>query len=204
MELLADILLIMSHPVMVASIFVVGYFFHNRTMWIVAATLALCSLVINPCLKEYFQMPRPFGQTGFGFPSGHFHGSFVFYGWIALHWNHKWIRTGIAAILAGIGFGLVQKGYHFPRDLLGSAFFGSILIITTRFVMDFELFKTFPNKITSFYTLALGTPLLFIHLKLNAAPEKALLGLTLLVAFSSILSLTTGFMLLKNNKNPAN
>lgn len=201
MDLLADILLVMSHPAVVASLFIIGYFYHDRTMWIVAATLALCSLVINPCLKEYFQMPRPLGQTGFGFPSGHFHGSFVFYGWLALHWNNKWIRLGILMILAGIGFGLVQKGYHFPRDLLGSAFFGSILILSTKFAMHFKLFKTYPNKITSLYTLVLGTPLLFAHLRINTAPEKALLGLILLITFSSVLSLTTGILSLKDKTN---
>lgn len=191
---LASILLIPSIPVVVAAIFLAGYIFHNRNMWAVAATLTLCTLAINPILKNYFQLLRPMGHEGFAFPSGHFFGSLAFYGWIALMWPNKWARIAIAFILAGIGFGLVYLGYHYVRDLCGSLVAAIILIGITSQVLKIQQFKSKPYWLASIYTLSLGIPILLYDYLVAPVPKNSLSAIIMLAIFSIVWMITSVYL----------
>ncbi len=143
-DLLAKFFLILSQPETVAVVFLIGFWFHDRATWGIAIMLAAFSMVLNPALKEFFQMPRPSGAEGYGFPSGHFQGAMCFYGWLFVKLHNNWARLAIAILLAGVGYALVHMGFHFPRDIAGSIVVASIIIGLTYALLQREPFKTKP------------------------------------------------------------
>jgi membrane-associated phospholipid phosphatase len=177
--LLADAFLILSHPVTVAALFVAGFMYHDRTTWGIAIMLAGFSMMLNPALKEYFAMARPLGQEGYGFPSGHFQGSMCFYGWLFLMLPNKWIKLAIGFLLAGIGFGLVYKGYHYPRDIAGSFVTGSLIVLGTYALFKREPFASKP-PLVGWVFLGIGIfPLAYMHF-MSGMQKHSLLGLAVI------------------------
>jgi membrane-associated phospholipid phosphatase len=164
LTLLANICLFWAHPITVFGLFLIGFIFHNRTIWGIAIILSSFSLILNPALKEYFHLPRPEGGGDeFGFPSGHFFGSMAFYGWVALMWPNRLVRFAIAIILAGIGFGLVYKGYHYPRDIAGSFGFASLLILFAIVILKIPTFKNKPPLLGALLLIISSAPLWYMY-----------------------------------------
>ncbi|CAM9949327.1 unnamed protein product, partial [Choristocarpus tenellus] len=44
----------------------------------------------------------------------------TFYGWIILNTKSNFIRFILAALIAGVGFSLIHKGFHNIYDIVGS------------------------------------------------------------------------------------
>ena len=75
---LSSVLLVFSNPVTVFSLFLLGFFYYDKTTWGVAILLACFSMVLNPALKAFFGLPRPMIYLDLVFPAGIFKAPCVF------------------------------------------------------------------------------------------------------------------------------
>ncbi|MBP6985167.1 MAG: phosphatase PAP2 family protein [Alphaproteobacteria bacterium] len=180
---LASVLLVFSNPVTVFSLFLLGFFYYDKTTWGVAILLACFSMVLNPALKAFFGLPRPMDLPGFGFPSGHFQGSMCFYGWLFTRIPKTWVRIALTGILAATGFALVQKGYHYPRDIAGAFISGSLVVILAHVMLAREKYKQTPQALGYFLILLSAAPLLYLIYQ-DRIPKHTILGLSLLCAIT--------------------
>src|SRR5262249_1156637 len=86
--------------------------------------------VIVNATKKAVGRTRPNGHPGDSFPSGHAADSFVFAGVVNHYYGKKW---GIAAysLAAFVGFSRVEKGKHFPSDVVMGSTIGYITTAST-------------------------------------------------------------------------
>ncbi len=195
---LAQALLLMSHPAVVISLFVIGFVFHDKKTWGIAIMLTGFSMILNPALKEYFQLARPLGAEGYGFPSGHFQSATVFYGWIALNWPNTKVRAAIAVILAGIAYGLVFLGFHYIRDIAGALAVGSLVLLMSSLLIGRPYFNTKPPKY-GIVLMGLSTlPLLYMY-QSEGIPKHSWEGLACLFLSTTLWLLA--FPYLKNRSS---
>jgi undecaprenyl-diphosphatase len=119
-----------SHLEIILPMLVLGFIFLNKPLFYHTCCLMFFSMLINVALKSTFQVPLhpSIHHAGFAFPSGHMQLATVVYGWLAWHYTNTYLRMCVAIILAGVGFGLVHFDYHTVTDVLGGAFFASLLI----------------------------------------------------------------------------
>lgn len=94
-------------------------------------------------LKDFFHTLRPFDattsvtplfhETGYAFPSGH--ATFFMALASALWFYHKRLAVffGLSAIL--IGLARIASGVHWPVDILGGLFLGSIIGVVANYVL---------------------------------------------------------------------
>lgn len=112
---------------------------------VAAALLLLGTLLLVVAMKALIGRPAPpgpLGGTGF-YPSGHAATSAAAYGaavLLLLPWSRgriarRGLVTGCLLTLAGTGYGLVRRGYHWPLDVLGSwSLCGALLVVFALFV----------------------------------------------------------------------
>jgi membrane-associated phospholipid phosphatase len=106
----------------------------------VGARLAFALLpgaYLNDWLKDLFSIPRPdparvtwlVEETTFAFPSGHVQNSTVLFGFLAAH-VRRWLFWALSALLVvSVAFSRVYLGVHYPQDLLGGLFFGTVYLL---------------------------------------------------------------------------
>ncbi|KUO70430.1 MAG: phosphoesterase PA-phosphatase [Desulfosporosinus sp. BRH_c37] len=136
------------------------------------AVLFLTSMAFNGLLKDIFQTRRPIGQsgvrsiylssaTGSSFPSGHSQGAATFYPYVWQRWRRQkvWQAIGIFMIL-GIGFSRLYLGVHWPGDILGGYFIGTLMVFGFQ-RLDESLFKL-PISLSLKILLSVSLPLLFL------------------------------------------
>lgn len=130
MNLLTVFFLSFSHTIVIVPLIVLGCVLISRRIFCHALCLLVLSILLNIVLKHTFQIPLSptLGKEGFAFPSGHMQAATVLYGWLALNIQNVWFRLSVVIILLGIGFSLVNAGYHNYYDVFGGVFFGSLLI----------------------------------------------------------------------------
>jgi membrane-associated phospholipid phosphatase len=190
MTLMADGLLLLGAPGTVAVLFLIGFRYHDQTTWGVAIMLAGFSMMLNPALKEYFALPRPEGLSdGYAFPSGHFQGAMCFYGWLFIRISNKWARLLISLILAGIAFGLVYKGYHYVRDIMGSFVVGSLVITGAYVLLKREPFKSEPGLLGLPLAVTGLIPIGYMYMH-SGIQRHSLLGL---IAITAVMVIWTRF-----------
>lgn len=179
--LIAQFFLIWDQPITLALVFLTGFWFLDRPTWGVAIMLSGFSMILNPALKEYFQMLRPGDSGEFGFPSGHFSGAMCFYGWLFLRYNQASIRIVIAILLAGIGYGVVHMGYHYPRDVAGAFGFCSIILGATYALMNRSAFVRKPHLLGC-ALVGIGIfPLLYMYMH-TGIQKHSLVGFATIIA----------------------
>jgi len=131
LENLCDVCLYLTHEKTIIFVFMLGYIFRSKPIFLNALGLLLFTMVYNHWLKSLWQIPLPtfLNKDGWAFPSGHMHTAFVFMGYIAwtLRKNLSVFIT-ILCLLAGVGFSLVFKRYHSIEDVLAACAFGSLSI----------------------------------------------------------------------------
>jgi len=119
-----------SHIEIILPMLVLGFIFFKLPLVYHTCCLMFFSMIINVALKSTFQVPLhpSIHHAGFAFPSGHMQLATVVYGWLALNYANTYLRIFIGIILVGVGFGLVHFDYHTLVDVVGGAFFASLLI----------------------------------------------------------------------------
>ncbi len=115
--------------------------------WWLPATAAAFAMALVPVLvvplKELTDRPGTPAvppATGY-YPSGHTATAAIAYGcatllllpWLRTARTRRTLVLGCAAVNAGVGFGLVRRGYHWPLDVVASWCLGTVLL--TAFVL---------------------------------------------------------------------
>lgn len=119
----------------IALAFVLAVFPKTRKAGFLAlASLALCALITNACLKNVIARPRPYTQIpdltalippqkDWSFPSGHATASFASAG-IYLRTLPKKYGLASLALAMLIAFSRLYVGVHYPTDILGGVAIG--------------------------------------------------------------------------------
>lgn len=129
LNMLADIFLQGTRIYVIAPIIIFGFLCHNHKLFFKLAGIVFFSSILNTYLKNYWQVPLdPRVGQGYAFPSGHMQIAFVFWGFLAWHFKNLALRIFVGLITLGIGWALVQKGYHIPKDVLASFIAGAIVV----------------------------------------------------------------------------
>lgn len=110
-----------------------GYWLDRRGRWARVGLMFMLAAVLNAALKDIWQAPRPMlaplvEEGGFSFPSGHAMISTAFWGWLAVELRRRWFTALAVLVIAAVMFSRVYLGVHWPRDVLGGAGFGALLI----------------------------------------------------------------------------
>lgn len=129
MDLLTRIALAFSNEIFLVPIVVFGFLSGNKRIFGNGLIILLFSMIFNSFLKGLFQVPlHPAIGAGYAFPSGHMQASFVFYGWIFLHFKSILLRRVIPFIIVAIGYSLIYQGYHTFADVIAAIGFGVITL----------------------------------------------------------------------------
>lgn len=179
------IALFLGETYFILSIFLVGYNFSRKDIFAKALILALFSMIFNPFLKSIFQVPLPptlIKENTFAFPSGHTQLSFVLWASLAYDFGKPWLYALAAFIIASIGFALVYSGFHWPMDIAGAIFFGTLSIIFVNYIQ--YKFPVFNKKIyyLSFLMALVSVPM-FLQIPFKKEYSHAWTGLSALLGF---------------------
>jgi undecaprenyl-diphosphatase len=140
LDFLAKGFLTFSHPTIIVPFLVMGFFLEKNGLiknseqgslvWINACLLIVFTMVFNVFLKSLFLVPLnpSIGKEGFAFPSGHMQVSAAFYGWLFWAYPYRSVRSLILLILTGMGYGLIQQGYHALEDVVAAAVVGILTV----------------------------------------------------------------------------
>lgn len=128
---LTEFLLSFSHGTVLIPILIIVFIWIDKPTVHQTIFLVFLSITINVALKVTFQIPLSpsLHKVGFAFPSGHMQLATVFYTYLAYKINNTAFRILIIPILAGVGFGLIDAGYHTLIDVLGGLFVGIFITI---------------------------------------------------------------------------
>ncbi len=141
-----------SHNFLIpANLILIAYFlFIKKHRWysIKVPVVAISSLVLMVCLKNFFQRDRPLtplfeAARGYSFPSGHATMSITFYGLlIFLVWLNiknvwlKWLFTILLALLiAFIGISRVYLRVHYTSDVLAGFSIGLMWLLLSLWIL---------------------------------------------------------------------
>ncbi|MDS1030459.1 phosphatase PAP2 family protein [Bacillota bacterium LX-D] len=118
--------------------------FIKKVHWLAVQLLVISasSWLLNKCLKDYFQRPRPLWPLaeaiGYSYPSGHAMVSISFYGFLIYLGLTKIIKPKLrlfvvaflAILILLIGISRIYLGVHYPSDVgAGFAAGGSWLVV---------------------------------------------------------------------------
>jgi len=129
------------------------YYLVSPWLGFTAAVAVLLGGALVVDLKNIFMLPRPpdplYPVEGYGFPSGHSQVSSAFWSSMILA-TKKWSVAVLGvALVSSISISRIALNAHYPRDVLGGVFFGSL-------VGGFLAFIAY--KIPSSRQLAIYTP----------------------------------------------
>lgn len=174
------------------SFYIVGlallYWCVDRQVAYQVATVFLVSDWANASLKDWIGTQRPpvslhlAEQYGPAFPSGHAQGSTVFWGYLALAYNRRWLTWLAVALVALISLSRLYLGVHWPVDVAGGILIGLLVLFLARLIRQLEArtWEAFSWLLQA--TLATLAPfaLLAFHLSMDTAVAVgALSGLSL-------------------------
>jgi hypothetical protein len=189
-------LLFSSEPVLMPLIFI-GLILRQQK-FLNAAMLLFLTIILSALLKLTFAIPfsaetiARHNEQGFAFPSGHTQATAVFYGWLLLEVTNRYLKLFLAIIIAGVGFGLIEQGYHNFNDVLGGLFFAGLTIVCYKIILwivknysDFSPQKT--GVLIIFFAIA-GLVIIIPNDDLVALPHTA-------TAFYSAAGLTLAYLI---------
>lgn len=137
---LAQFFLLFGNELVLMSLIFIGLTlreekFLNPTM------LLFLTIILNSLLKLTFAIPfsaeavARHNEQGFAFPSGHTQATAVFYGWLLLEVSNRYLKLLLGIIIAGVGFGLIEQGYHTFYEVLGGLFFAGLTIVLYKIIL---------------------------------------------------------------------
>ncbi len=110
----------------------VGYLTYQKPIFGRALFLLLFTMILNPFLKDIWQIPLnpALGKTGYSFPSGHMQATTVLWLWLAFDLKKPFFAASSIILLGVVGFSLHHFGYHDWQDISAAVGFAvaSILV----------------------------------------------------------------------------
>jgi len=114
------------------------YFCVDRKLGARLVLFLLVAVYLNAVAKWWAGQPRPFqydpsiqaivtAESG-GFPSGHTQNAVIMWGYLAFHYNRKWLWIMATLLIILTPLSRVYLGVHFPTDLAGGYLMGAILL----------------------------------------------------------------------------
>lgn len=136
-DAIADFFLFFSHFEALLSILLLILLRKNKKLFFQTICISSFNIVLNVALKGTFKVPlnASLAKIGYAFPSGHMQLSSVFYLWLALQIDSKFLRLIIAPLLLGIASGLIHFNYHNLEDVLAGFVVGLLLIASYDFTL---------------------------------------------------------------------
>lgn len=169
-SLLAKGFLVFSDAIVISPLLIFGFiskggFFvkpktkEGSDIWGNATLLVLFTMIFNVFLKSLFLIPLnpTLGIKGYAFPSGHMQVAVVFYGWLAMVYANRITQSFIIIILTGIGYGLIQQGYHNIKDVMGGIAFGILTVAACAKVRNSSSIQKNPSHLGLYFIPLAGT-----------------------------------------------
>ena len=141
--------------------------------------------LISGILKDLFELGRPFealpelqlaNASSFGFPSGHTMAATVFWGLLCLIFKSTPIRMMFIAIIAMVSFSRIYLGVHYPHDVFGGWFFGSLIVMFLSQFIKNDGINTIFNNLKKIWIF--GTIFTIAGVALNYTPSTLFMGIT--------------------------
>lgn len=200
-EIIAKGFLTFSHSTLIVPFLVLGFLLEKKGMikshrqhcniWEYACLLILFSMIFNTFLKSLFLIPLnpAIGKEGFAFPSGHMQVSMAFYGWVLWAYSYRSVRRFILLILTGIGYGLIQQGYHTLEDVVAAAAIGILTVYGMAKVTLFPAMSKNPAWLSLWLIPVAGLMLGVIHYRIGTSPH-------IQIAFMGLVTVTLVWLLI--------
>lgn len=146
----------------------IGYLTYQKAPFARGLFLLLFTMVLNPFLKDIWQIPLnpDLGKVGYAFPSGHMQTAAAFWLWLAYDLKKPLFKGLVVLLLCAIGFSLQHFGYHTLMDILGALGFAGISLLFYGFWMK-RLKETYHPYIGLCLAFA-GLPLIYLTSTHNA------------------------------------
>ncbi len=154
------------------------------------------SSLISGILKDLFELERPFeaipelqlaNASSFGFPSGHTMAATVFWGLLYFIRRSKASLVLFIAIITMVSFSRIYLGVHYPHDVIGSWFFGSLMVLVLSQYIKKNLIDNMFNSLPKIWIY--GTIFTIVGLTLHYTPSTLFMGITW---FSAMIGLQFG------------
>lgn len=168
---LTTFFLTFGHLDFIACLLLLGSFWVGKKHAYNLLYLIAFSLIFNVALKDTFQIPLSpsLGKAGFAFPSGHMQLATVFYAGLVYQLKNKFIHMIIAPfILAGVGWSLIDAGFHNLADVCAGATVGYSLIYFYNLLLNYG-----ENRVKNGGLLAVSLLLGYIYLQQGFIPDFA-------------------------------
>lgn len=203
LSLLAKGFLEFSHPTLIVPFLIIGFILEKNgiiknaqqssVFWANACLLILFTMIFNTFLKSLFLVPLnpAIGKEGFAFPSGHMQVSVVFYGWVFWAYAYRGVRGLILLILTGIGYGLIQQGYHDFKDVGAAAAVGLLTVYGFAKITQYPMIQKNPRRLWLSLIPVVGLMLGIIHYRIGIPPH-------IQIIFMGLLGLMMGWFLKKH------
>lgn len=187
-----------SHPTLIIPFLIVGFLLeknglmknskYGSIVWANACLLILFTMIFNAFLKSLFLVPLnpSIGKEGFAFPSGHMQVSVAFYGWVFWIYANRSIRGLILLILTGIGWSLIQQGYHTLEDVVAAAVVGVLTVYGFVKVSQLPLIQKNPARFSLCFIPVAGLMMGIIHYRIGIPPH-------ILITFMGLVGISMGW-----------
>ncbi|WP_152606904.1 phosphatase PAP2 family protein [Candidatus Jidaibacter acanthamoebae] len=165
-RILADL----SHFNVIALVSISGFVLINRNAFGSALFITIFTMALNAYLKSIWQVPLnpELNKEGWAFPSGHTQSSCVFWFFLSLMLEKRWMIICIPVVLLGVVSGIVHFGYHEWYEILAAIGFAGLEII-----FFFYLLKIWDYYQIGFYHLGfLLSIVIVLFLSLLLLPNK--------------------------------
>lgn len=149
MDLFWEGLLLFTNWPLIVVLALIGLLTPARSLFGVAFLLYMFTTIYNPYLKSIWMLPLPPtpGISGFGFPSGHLHTAFVFWGWLFIHVPKLLGKLLLASFVLLGAISTVHHGYHYPSDIFGAIAFGSLTLSLCYWLSHYPIFAKQPARL---------------------------------------------------------
>jgi undecaprenyl-diphosphatase len=154
--LIDKLMILISNRIRYVYLFIlIILFFKNRTnkrIAIETSSSVLVTFIIHTMIKVFFYKPRPFKKRRVGilipsktdstFPSKHT--LLAFAASTSIFLFHRSLGSIMLWMSAITGFSRIWVGHHYPSDIIGSAFLGSLSGIAVR-IFTFSKYRSKPD-----------------------------------------------------------
>ncbi len=201
LDFLAKGFLAFGHPTLIVPFLIIGFLLEKNDIiknseqgtivWVNACLLILFTMIFNTLLKSFFLVPLnpAIGKEGFAFPSGHMQVAVAFYGWVFWAYAYRGVRSLIILTLTGLGYGLIQQGYHTLEDVVAAVAVGILTIYGVVKITRFSFIQKNPACLGLSLLPVAGLMMGVIHYRIGIPPH-------IILTFMGLVGIAVGWLLI--------